>query len=78
MHYNCMSSFNIQGKPIPLGTGIFKTFYDPYKHNAIRTNEHLLSRKNIFEEKILSVAEKFKMQSEMANVINFNLADSIR
>lgn len=63
---------------MPVGTGIFKAFYDPIKHNSIRNPVNKYKEKsNIIEEK-LKMASSVKNKVDISNLLSFNLVDNIR
>lgn len=63
---------------ISLGTGLFKTFYDPVRHNSLRSIEHKIKEKvNIIEDKIKS-HETFWRINDYNDCFSFNLTESIR
>lgn len=63
---------------IPLGTGLFRTLYDPIKHNYNRHKEYKFKENaNIVEDKIRqSIVGKNK--KDLSDILNFNLFDTIR
>lgn len=63
---------------VSLGTGLFKTLYDPSKHNINKFNQLKYREKcNIIEEKIKANVT-IKNKNEINNILSFNLVDSIR
>jgi hypothetical protein len=61
---------------IPLGTGLFKTLYDPKNHNAFRNGEtRFKENSDIVEEKLSMITKK---RIDLSNVANFNLVDLIK
>jgi hypothetical protein len=61
---------------IPLGTGLFKTLYDPKNHNINKFGENRCKENyDIVEYKLATVARK---KIDLASVANFNLVDLIK
>jgi hypothetical protein len=61
---------------IPLGTGLFKTLYDPKNHNHNRIGEtRYKDHCDIVEEKLSTIT---KRRIDLAAVANFNLVDLIK
>ena len=61
---------------IPLGTGLFKTLYDPKNHNNNKIGENRYKENcDIVEEKLATLAKK---KIDLASVANFNLVDLIK